>query len=144
MHRISCADFNNFGKPYHGIWRRAMTDFEKQQQIDFTVDTNNLYREESLSDLKVASIRRMVPIKPDGSEDTTRASIFVGHTQIMTPEGPLPLQSRLEANTLEEAYEVFPNAMQQALNEMVQQIQEMQRKEQLKKADESRIIVPGR
>ena len=121
-----------------------MADFENPQQIDFTVDQNNLYREESISDLKVASIRRLVPIKPDGSDDPGRTPLFMGHTQIMTPEGPLPLQARLEANNLSEAYEVFPKSMQQALNEMILQIQEMQRKEQEKKMDDSRIIVPGR
>jgi len=121
-----------------------MADFEGSQQIDFTVDQGNLYREESISDLKVASIRRLVPIKPDGSDDSSRTSIFMGHTQIMTPEGPLPLQAPLEVDTLTEAYAVFPDAMQKALSEMIQQIQAMQRKEQEKKMDDSRIIVPGR
>lgn len=121
-----------------------MTEFENSQNIDFTVDQTNLYREEAISDLKVASIRQMLPIKSDGSDDTTRTPIFMGHTQIMTPEGPLPLQAKLEANNLSEAFEVFPAAMQQALSEMIQQIQEMQRKEQVKKMDDSRIIVPGR
>lgn len=121
-----------------------MADFENSQPIDFTVDQCNLYREETISDLKVASIRRLVPIKPDGSDDTSRSPIFIGHTQIMTPEGPLPLQGRLPANNLSEAYEAFPDVMQQALSEMIEQIQEMQRKAQEKKMDESRIIVPGR
>ena len=121
-----------------------MADFEKSQQIDFTVDQDNLYREEAISDLKVASIRRLVPIKPDGSDDPSRSPIFFGHTQIMTPEGPLPLQGRLPANNLSEAFEAFPDAMQQALAEMVKQIQEMHRQEQQKKMDDSRIIVPGR
>lgn len=121
-----------------------MADFENSQGIDFTVDQSNLYREESISDMKVASIRRLVPIKPDGSDDTSRSPVFIGHTQIMTPEGPLPLQGRLPANNLSEAYATFPNVMQQALSEMIEQIQEMQRKEQEKQMDASRIIVPGR
>ncbi len=121
-----------------------MADFENSQQIDFTVDQDNLYREESLTDMKVASIRRLVPIKPDGSEDPGRTSIFMGHTQVMTPEGPLPLQARLTANNMAEAFDAFPDAMQQALSEMVQHLQEMHRKEQEKKMDDSRIIVPGR
>jgi hypothetical protein len=121
-----------------------MAEFENTQNIDFTVDQANLYREEAISDLKVASIRQMIPIKADGSDDTRRTPIFMGHTQIMTPEGPLPLQAKLAANNLSEAFEVFPAAMQQALSEMIQQIQEMQRKEQEKKMDDSRIIVPGR
>ena len=121
-----------------------MADLGNSQQIDFTVDKNNLYREEGLTDMKVASIRRLVPIKPDGSEDPSRTSIFMGHSQVMTPEGPLPLQAQLSANNLAEAFEVFPDAMQQALTEMVQHLQEMHRKEQEKKKDDSRIIVPGR
>jgi hypothetical protein len=121
-----------------------MGDFENSQNIDFTVDQNNLYREESITDLKVASIRRLIPIKADGTEDPGRTPIYYGHTQLMTPEGPLPVQGRLMANTLSEAYEVFPGAMQKALDEMVAQIQEMQRQQQAKKQDDSRIIVPGR
>lgn len=112
-----------------------------QNNIDFTVDKNNLYREESITDLKVASIRKLVPVKTDGSEDTTRSPIFVGHTQLMTPEGPLPLQAKLQANTLEEAMAEFPNAMQAALAEMVEEVRKMQ---QQQAKNESRIIVPGR
>ena len=36
---------------------------EEIQGIDFTVDQSNLYREEGITDLKVASIRRLIPIK---------------------------------------------------------------------------------
>jgi hypothetical protein len=121
-----------------------MGDFENSQQIDFTVDQNNLYREESITDLKVASIRQLIPVKADGTEDPGRTPIFFGHTQLMTPEGPLPVQGRLIANNLSEAYDAFPSAMQKALDEMMAQLQEMQRKQQTKKQDESRIIVPGR
>jgi uncharacterized protein YyaL (SSP411 family) len=119
-----------------------MTDFQNSQDIDFTVDQDNLFREEAITDLKVASIRRLVPIKPDGSDDPSRAPIFMGHSQIMTPEGPLPLQARLAANNLAEAYAVFPAAMQQALSEMIKQLEEMYRRENEKKKDDSRIIVP--
>jgi len=121
-----------------------MADFQNSQDIDFTVDQSNLFREEAITDLKVASIRRLVPIKPDGTEDPSRVPIFMGQTQVMTPEGPLPVQARLQANNLSEAYAVFPDAMQQALSDMIQQLQEMYRQEKAKKRDDSRIIVPGR
>ena len=121
-----------------------MADFQSSNDIDFTVDQGNLYREEALTDLKVASIRRLVPIKPDGSDDSSRSQVFMGHTQVMTPEGPLPLQARLPANNLKESFEVFPKAMEQALAEMIQQLQQMYRQEKEKKRDDSRIIVPGR
>jgi hypothetical protein len=121
-----------------------MTDFQNIQQIDFTVDQNNLYREEAITDLKVASIRKLVPIKPDGSDDKSRSPLFMGHSQVMTPEGPLPLQARLAANNLAEAYAIFPDTMQQVLSETIQQLQELYRQEEEKKRDDSRIIVPGR
>ena len=121
-----------------------MSDFVNPNDLDFKVDTRNLYREESLTDLKVAAIRRMTPINPDGSDDHTRSPIFVASTQLMTPEGPLPLQARLQANNLKEAYEEFPKAMKMALNEVVAQVEELQRQQAAQKRDDSRIIVPGR
>ena len=122
-----------------------MTDFESQEQIDFTVDLNNLYREESITDLKVASIRQMLPIKPDGSDDPSRTPIFVGSTQLMTPEGPLPIQAKLMANNINEAFAEFPGAMQVALSDMIDKIQKMQEQErQQARQNDSRIIVPGR
>ena len=49
---------------------------------EITVDQNNLYREESFTDLKVASIRRLTPIKADGSDDSSRPALFVGETTL--------------------------------------------------------------
>lgn len=116
-----------------------------QEQIDFTVDKNNLYREESITDLKVASIRRMVPVTADGKDDPSRTPIFLGHTQIITPQGPLPLQARLMANNLEEAMAAFPRAMEAEMAQVIEQIKKMQQAEaQKRQQDDSRIIVPGR
>lgn len=114
------------------------------EQIDFTVDKDNLYREESITDLKVASIRRMVPVTADGKDDPSRTPIFLGHTQILTPQGPLPLQARLMANNLSEAMQAFPAAMEQEMSKMIEEIRKMQAEEQKKQRDDSRIIVPGR
>ena len=83
-----------------------MDNSGQPNNIDFTVDKSNLYREESFTDLKVASIRRLVPVNLDGTEDTSRTPIFVGHTQLMSQEGPLPIQARLSATTMEEELEV--------------------------------------
>lgn len=119
-----------------------MIENEQDQHIDFTVDTSNLYREEAITDFKVASIRRLVPITPDGAEDQSRNPIFIGHTELMSPEGPIPLQARLEADSFKEAMDAFPDAMNQALAEMVEKIKEMQRQQMQEKMDK-RIIVPG-
>jgi hypothetical protein len=121
-----------------------MTEFGRSDQIDFTVDKSQLYREESFTDLKVASIRRMIPVKADGADDTSRSPMFFGHTQLMSPEGPLPIQARLTANNLEEAIAAFPAAMEQALGQVVQQIKAMQEQNKTRQQNDSRIIVPGR
>ena len=111
---------------------------EEAREIDFTVDKNNLYREEGISDMKVASIRRMVPILPDGSEDPARSPIFVGATQLMSPQGPVPLQAPIRATNLDEALDAFPEAMQQALARVLEEARKARSEEA------SRIIVPGR
>lgn len=114
-------------------------------QIDFTVARDNLYREESITDLKSASIRCLTPVKAGGESDDSREKIFVGHTQLMSPQGMVPLQAKLEATTLEEAMDVFPAAMQKAMDEMIENARRMhQEQERNRKDDESRIIVPGR
>ena len=123
-----------------------MSDVGQEQNIEFSIDKNDLYREESFTDLKVGSIRRLVPVRPDGTDDTARKPIFVGHTQLMSQDGPLPIQSKLAANTLEEAMDVFPETMKMALNELVERIQKMrqQQQQQRRQNDDSRIIMPGR
>ena len=114
-------------------------------QLDFTVEKNNLYREENIIDLKSASIRCLTPIKPDGAIDENREKIFMGHTQLMSPQGPVPLHAPLKASTLEEAMENFPEAMQHAMAEMIENVKKMQKEqEESKQKENSRIIVPGR
>ena len=121
-----------------------MSDNAQSRNIEFPVDQKNLFREESITDLKAASIKRLVPINPDGTEDRSRASIFIGNTQLMSPEGPLPIQSRLMANNLTEAINEFPGAMKVALARIIEDIKKIQNEEETKKQDDSRIIIPGR
>lgn len=96
-----------------------MPSNDPQHTVDFTVDRNNFYREESFTDIKVAAIRRLTPVKPDGSDDESRDSIFMAQTQLMSPSGPVMLQSMLDARTLEEAMERFPAAMQKEVDKVV-------------------------
>ncbi|GBC62793.1 cytoplasmic protein [Desulfonema ishimotonii] len=105
--------------------------------IDFTVDINNLYREENVTDMQVASIRKLVPVSLDGTEDTAREALFIGHSQLMSPNGPLPLQCELKAKTLEEAIQEFPAAMNQAVERLIEEAKKLQAEEA------SRIVVPG-
>ena len=48
-----------------------MTD-EQQNNLEFNIDRSNLYREESFSDLKTGVIKRLTPVKADGSADKSR------------------------------------------------------------------------
>ena len=51
-------------------WRQAMNSNGGQPgSLNFTVDKSNLYREESVTDLKIANIQRLTPVHLDGSED---------------------------------------------------------------------------
>ena len=55
---------------------------EKQPEgLDsFSIDTDNLYKEESITDLKAATIRKMVPITVTGTVDENRPVKFIGDT----------------------------------------------------------------
>ena len=103
---------------------------------DVKMDVANLYREEAYTDLKTGGIRKLVPIKLDGSDDESRPAIFTGHTQVMSPHGPIPIQGSIEAATLEEAVNGFPQAMEDAMNKMVEEAQKMQREQA------SKIVTP--
>jgi len=98
-----------------------MPSQDPKKAIDLTVDRNNLYREESFTDIKVAAIRRLTPINPDGSDDGTRKPIFMGQTQLMTQSGPILLQSLLVAKTIEEAMTEFPVALQKEVDKVMAQ-----------------------
>ena len=104
---------------------------------DIRVDIDNLYREDTFTDLKVASIRRLTPIKADGSDDPSRPVMFVGETTLMSARGPLPINCPIEASTLAEALDAFPQAIQDAVERLMEEAREMQRQEA------SRIVVPG-
>jgi len=109
---------------------------EQNRTIDLKVRTDNLYREGVITDLRVATIRELTPVKADGSVDEARPRIYIGQTHVMTAAGPVPIEAPLDADTLAEALEKFPKAIQAAIEQMVAEVRELQRQEA------SRIIVP--
>ncbi len=109
--------------------------------LNFTVDKENLYREESITDLRIASIQKLTPIKPDGSTDDNRETVFIARTQLNSPQGPIPIQARLEAKSLDEAMDMFPGAMEAETKKVAEAFKKMQ--DQQQKKQDSRIIVPG-
>lgn len=104
---------------------------------EIRVDTSNLYREEVYTDLRVATIRKLIPIKADGSPDDTRPPLFSGQTHLMSQAGPLPVEAPIDARTLEEATARFPAAIRSAVDRLVEEAREIRRREA------SRIVVPG-
>ena len=107
---------------------------EKEPEI--RIDEDNLYHEETFTDLKVGWIRRLTPVTPDGNRDKKRESHFIGQSQLVTPQGPLPIQCQIPAKTLPEAIKNFPEVMALTIKNMIERAKEMQRE------STSRIITP--
>jgi len=115
-----------------------MSDDPNLQPLsELKLDATNLYREEVFTDLRVGSIKQLTPVSRDGARDLERPLVFIGETQLMSQMGPLPVQTRIEAESLDEAIRLFPAAIQTAVEAMIDEVKELQRKEM------SRIVVPG-
>lgn len=115
-----------------------MSEANQSPVGEIGVDAENLYREDVITDLKVATIRRLTPIRPDGSDDPSRSVMFVGQTTLLSQAGPVPIQCPIEATNLADAMEQFPTAVNAAIERMIEEAREIQREEA------SRIVVPGR
>jgi hypothetical protein len=106
---------------------------------DIQMDAANLYREETYTDLKAGSLRKLVPVTADGAEDPAREPIYTAVAQVMTPGGVLPLSGEVHgAKTLAEAMAGFPAAIKQAIADLREEMEAMQRERA------SQIVVPGR
>jgi hypothetical protein len=103
---------------------------------EIKLDASSLYREEMFTDRRAGTLRRLTPVTASGSDDATRAVLFSGQTQLLTPGGVLPLGFDIEATTLEEALDRFPEAVKLALDEAIEEAREMRRE------SASRIVVP--
>ena len=101
------------------------------------MERDRLYLEEVITDLAAGTIRRLTPLKADGSRDGSRPILYTGQTQILSAMGPLPVQFELDANNLEEAVDMFGPAAEQAVRRMVNELRELQREQA------SQIVVPG-
>lgn len=116
-----------------------MSAADQSRITDIKINPDNLYREESFTDLTFVTIRRLTPVKLDGSIDGSRRAIFTAMTQLMSPNGPIPVQCVIEeANSLAEAVSLLPAAIDKTVQEMIAEAKEIQRQES------SRIVVPGR
>jgi hypothetical protein len=109
---------------------------EVQNLDDLQVDTNNLFKEETFTDLKVGTIRRLTPVTSDGSPDASRKAVFIAQTQIMSNMGPLPVQYEIDASTMAEAIQKYPAAIKAGIDQLMEDAKELQRREM------SKIVTP--
>lgn len=103
---------------------------------DVKLDAAGLYREEVFTDRRAGTIRKLTPVTVDGAVDSSRHVLFSGQTQLLTPAGVLPLVFEIEANTLKEALDKFPEGVKGALEQAIDEAREMRREQA------SRIVVP--
>ena len=100
-------------------------------------DSAGVYREETYTDRKVGTITKLVPVTAEGEQDSSRETIFLGATQIMTPAGALPINFEIEATNLEDAAEKFGELAKQQMEATIAELQKLQREQA------SSIVVPG-
>jgi hypothetical protein len=103
---------------------------------DVKLDATSMYREEVFTDRRAGTIRKLTPVTIDGAVDNSRHVLFSGQTQLLTPAGVLPLVFEIEADTLKEALDKFPEGVKVALEQAIDEAREMRREQA------SRIVVP--
>jgi hypothetical protein len=114
-----------------------MPDKPQQNKApDPQMDAAALYREEVFTDRKMGTIRRLTPIKADGSTDSARPVFYVGEAQILTQMGTLPLSFEIPAQSLQEAVTKFGPATKQAIEQAMRELQELRRQAS------SSIVIP--
>jgi len=127
---VVCAQIN---------WRpTVMADQDTRLPESANPDVDNLYREQNFTDMKAATVRQLTPVKSDGTPDESRPLQFIGDTTLMTQLGPIPVQFQISAESLDQAFEKFPEGVQAAI------VQLNERAQQLAREEASRIVVPGK
>lgn len=102
-----------------------MTDAD--EAIIPAMSAETLYREDTYTDRKIGSIRVLTPVTAEGAVDPDRAVLYMGHTQLMTAMGALPLNFEIDASSLAEAVEHFSDAANAEVEATMRELQEMRR-----------------
>ena len=103
---------------------------------ELKLDPDKLYLEEVFTDRRIGTLRRLTPVKKDGTPDSARPVVFVGETQILTPAGSIPIAFEIEAASVGEAAEKFGALAKDAIDRTVRELQELRRQAS------SSIVVP--
>jgi hypothetical protein len=113
-----------------------MAERPDDRQPEIKVDPASLYLEEVFTDRRIGTIRRLTPVKGDGSRDPKREIAYLGETQVMSTVGALPISFEIDAATLEEAAQKFGPAAKEAIERTMRELQELRRRAA------SSIVVP--
>jgi len=113
-----------------------MAERPDDRQPEIRVDPASLYLEEVFTDRRIGTIRRLTPVKGDGSRDPKREIAYLGETQVMSTVGALPISFEIDAATLEEAAQKFGPAAKEAIDRTMRELQELRRRAA------SSIVVP--
>ncbi|HKB74898.1 MAG TPA: hypothetical protein VKC82_11605 [Burkholderiales bacterium] len=103
---------------------------------ELKLEPDKLYLEEVFTDRRIGTLRRLTPVTKDGKTDASRAIVYVGETQIMTPAGSIPIAFEIVADSLGEAAEKFGPLAKDAIDRTVRELQELRRQAS------SSIVVP--
>src|SRR2546430_7676112 len=112
------------------------TNPEQQTANDIKSDPKPLFLEAVSTARRIGTIRRLTPVKKDGTRDPAKAVLYVGETQVLTPAGALPIGFEIGAASLEEAAQKFGQLAKEAIERTVKELQELRRQAA------SSIVVP--
>ena len=113
-----------------------MAQRQDDRNPELKMDPAALYREDVYTDRKIGVIRRLTPVKGDGTDDPERTVLYSGETQIMTSVGALPVSFEIDAQSLDEAASGYADAAKAAVERTVRDLQELRRQAA------SSIVVP--
>lgn len=100
------------------------------------LNPDDLYLEETFTDRRTGTLRRLTPVQADGTPDTARPVLYIGQAQVLTPMGAMPIAFEVEADSLQTAIEKFPEASQAAVERTARELEELRREAA------SQIVIP--
>ena len=110
---------------------------DKAGARDVQMDSTDLWREESITDRRIGTLRVMTPIRADGQPDPARRVSYVGEAQMMTNVGALPISFEVEASSLAEAVSKYGDAAREAFERAMRELQDLRRQAS------SSLVLPG-
>ena len=99
----------------------------EERMAEPEMNPKDLWLEEVFTDRRVGTIRRLTPVKGDGTRDDSREVSYIGETQVLSQIGTLPITFALEAKSVEEAAKLFGAAAKTAIERTVKELQELRR-----------------